>query len=407
MEFVQDKLDNGLTILGELNPSAQSAAIGFFVKTGSRDESLVINGVSHFLEHMLFKGAPGLSALEVNLEFDRLGAKYNAFTSEENTVYYAAVLPERLEEVTTLWTKLMRPSLLDDDFNMEKNVIKEEIAMYKDYPHFDVIDQCRTLHFGNHPCGNSVLGTNASIDAMTAGQMRSYFESRYAPNNIIVACCGNADFSKITSLIRKQCSAWISSDADRTLSFSEGTKEHKFQKKEILKQQHICLMSPGVGAQDPRRFVGSLLSTIIGDSTGSRYFWALIDTAIAETAVMHFEAMDGVGVFYSYFRTAPENVQKTLNITREILAKLEKEGITEDELEKAKRKVLSSVALKCETPMGRLVNLGFNWTYSKEYRSVADDVEAIRSITCEQVNEMIREFRPAAFSSFSQGPLEL
>lgn len=407
MEFVKDNLANGLTILGELNPAAQSAAIGFFVKTGSRDESLAINGVSHFLEHMLFKGAPGLSALEVNLEFDRLGAKYNAFTSEENTVYYAAVLPERLEEVATLWTKLMRPSLLDDDFNMEKNVIKEEIAMYKDYPHFDVIDQCRTLHFGNHPCGNSVLGTNETIDAMTAKQMREYFESRYAPNNIIVACCGNVNFAQITTLLREQCSNWVSSDANRTLSFSSGTGEHKFEKKEVLKQQHICLMSPGVGAQDSRRFVGSLLSAIIGDSTGSRYFWALIDTAIAETAVMHFEAMDGVGVFYSYFRTAPENADKTMDITRDILTRIEKEGVTEDELEKARRKVLSSLALKCETPMGRLVNLGFNWTYSKEYRSVADDVEAIRGITVDQVNEMIREFKPAVFSSFTQGPLEV
>jgi len=180
MEFKSRILSNGLAVIGEPNTSAKSAAVGFFVKTGSRDESKEINGVSHFLEHMLFKGTVRLSALEVNEAFDRTGAQFNACTSEENTVYYAAVLPEYLGEVTELWTELMRPSLRDEDFNIEKNVIKEEIAMYKDMPQFDVVDRCRTLHFDGHPCGNSVLGSVESIDALTAVQMREYFGSRYA-----------------------------------------------------------------------------------------------------------------------------------------------------------------------------------------------------------------------------------
>ena len=129
MEFKKQILDNGLTIIGELNNSAKSAAVGFFVKTGSRDETEQISGVSHFLEHMLFKGTDKLSALEVNEAFDRMGAQFNAGTSEENTVYYAAVLPEYLLEITRLWAQLMRPALRTDDFNIEKNVIKEEIAM--------------------------------------------------------------------------------------------------------------------------------------------------------------------------------------------------------------------------------------------------------------------------------------
>ena len=152
MDFEYFKLDNGLTIIGEINPLAQSAAVGFFVRTGARDETSEVSGVSHFLEHMLFKGTDTLSALEVNMAFDRLGAKFNAFTSEENTVYYAAVLPEYLLDVAGLWMQLMRPSLRDDDFNIEKNVILEEIAMYKDLPQFEVMDQARALHFAEHPC---------------------------------------------------------------------------------------------------------------------------------------------------------------------------------------------------------------------------------------------------------------
>ena len=147
MEFKIHKLKNGLTVIGEVNKSAKSTAVGFFVRTGARDEDLKINGVSHFLEHMVFKGTERLSPFAVNEAFDKTGAQYNAFTSEENTVFYAAVLPEYLAEITQLWVEMMRPALRTEDFNIEKQVIKEEIAMYKDQPNFDVMDRCRELYF--------------------------------------------------------------------------------------------------------------------------------------------------------------------------------------------------------------------------------------------------------------------
>ncbi len=156
-----------MTLIGEVNKSAQSSAFGFFVRTGSRDEDLKINGVSHFLEHMVFKGTDRLSSLEVNEAFDKTGAQYNAFTSEENTVFFAAFLPEYLDQITKLWIELMRPALRTEDFNIEKNVIKEEIAMYKDQPSYDVMDRCRAIYFDRHPLGHSVLGSVESIDAMT------------------------------------------------------------------------------------------------------------------------------------------------------------------------------------------------------------------------------------------------
>src|SRR4030042_4953562 len=125
MRFQHTKWSNGLVLIGEVNPDAKTAAVGFFGRTGARDESLAVNGVSHFLEHMLFKGTDRLSALEVNEAFDRRGAQFNAFTSEEQTVFYAAVLPEYLVEITELWTELMRPALRADDFHIEKHEIKE------------------------------------------------------------------------------------------------------------------------------------------------------------------------------------------------------------------------------------------------------------------------------------------
>jgi len=190
MEFKSEKLNNGLMVIGELNKSAKSAAVGFFVRTGSRDETGPISGVSHFLEHMLFKGTEKLSAIEVNEAFDRTGAQYNAFTSEENTVFYAAVLPEYLEEVTRLWMELMRPALRDEDFNIEKNVIKEEIAMYKDLPTFDVMERCRTLYFECHPCGNSVLGSEQSIDNLAAQTDAGLLREALRANNMVLGLRG-------------------------------------------------------------------------------------------------------------------------------------------------------------------------------------------------------------------------
>ncbi|MHC5083947.1 MAG: M16 family metallopeptidase [Planctomycetota bacterium] len=401
MEFKHKQLDNGLTIIGEVNPAAQSVAVGFFVRTGSRDETPEISGVSHFLEHMMFKGTETLSALEVNAAFDRLGAKFNAFTSEENTVYYAAVLPEYLDQVAELWMQLMRPSLRDDDFDIEKNVILEEIAMYKDLPHFEVMDQARTLHFGSHPCGNSVLGTNESIEALTADQMREYFSRRYAPNNMVLACCGNFDFDSLCDLAEKRCGSWQSMDSPRELSEFAGTMENKHVQNTSLARQHICMLSESISMQDPRRYAASLLGTIIGDDTGSRYYWALIEPALAEAAGMSCESMDGAGAFYSYICCDPEASEKVMEAVRGVFRDIRENGITEAEMETARNKILSAMTIKCEQPMGRLVSLGFNWIYNNEYQTVQQDVDKIKSVTLNDVTELVNQFDPGTFTMLS------
>ncbi|UCF00166.1 MAG: insulinase family protein [Planctomycetota bacterium] len=404
MEFKNKKLANDLVIVGEVNKSAKSSAVGFFVKTGSRDESKQINGVSHFLEHMLFKGTKRLNAFEVNEAFDRTGAQFNAFTSEENTVFYAALLPEYLVEVTKLWIELMRPALKDEDFNIEKNVIKEEIAMYKDLPSFDVMDRCRSLHFDNHPCGNSVLGSEESIDNLTAKQMKDYFLNRYAPNNMALVFSGNFDWEQVCSVAENLCDKWQKQTAARLLEHYQGSKKKQRAEKPNLNCEHICLMSAGVAGQDPRRFAASLLAIIIGDDVGSRFFWELVDKALAESATMQFGAMDGTGTFCSYIRCMSENVGKVLDIVRDIFEKLSKSGIAEDELRKAKNKILSALVIKNELPIGRLVDLGLNWTYLKQYRTVEDDISAIKAVTVDDIHSLIEQFNPGDFTQFSIGP---
>ncbi|TFG47421.1 MAG: insulinase family protein, partial [Candidatus Brocadiia bacterium] len=357
-----------------------------------------------FLEHMLFKGTDKLSSLEVNNAFDRTGAQFNAFTSEENTVYYAAVLPEYLGEVTDLWTQLMRPSLRNDDFNIEKNVIKEEIAMYQDMPSFDVVDRCRTLHFGEHSCGHSVLGSVESIDALRAEQMREYFSTRYAPNNMIVAAAGDIDWDQICSIIKVNCGGWEAKKVERTYGDFGGTGKRDRIEKANLSLEHVCLMSHCPSAQDRLRFAGALLSTIVGDDTGSRFFWELVDKAIAETAVMQAGSMDGTGVFYSYIRCSSGNAEQVLAIVNKIFADISQNGVTQDELRKAKNKILRALVIKNEIPMGRLIDLGSNWLYLGRYRKISEDVEAIKSVTVEDVFSLIEQYRPADFTHFSIGP---
>src|SRR5712692_7760052 len=191
VSFHSHVLDNGLQIIGETSPSARSVALGFFVRTGARDETPEVSGVTHFLEHMVFKGTPRRTALDVNRDFDRIGAHYNAFTSEENTVFHAAVLPEYLPQAVDILADILRPSLRGDDFDMEKKVIQDEIVRYDVQPSWAAYDNAKRIFFGKHPLGQSILGTEASIAALTRDQMADYFRRRYIAPNILAVCAGH------------------------------------------------------------------------------------------------------------------------------------------------------------------------------------------------------------------------
>src|SRR5262249_19187089 len=195
--------------IGETSRSARSVALGFFVRTGARNETPEVSGVTHFLEHMVFKGTPRRSALDVNSDFDRIGAHYNAFTSEENTVFYAAILPEYLPDAVDILADILRPSLRKNDFEMEKNVIIEEIGMYEDQPNWSAYDHAKRVFFADHPLGNSILGSVDSIRALTRYQMYSYFQRRYKPSNITVVAAGSFNWKQLTELVDKHCGGWV------------------------------------------------------------------------------------------------------------------------------------------------------------------------------------------------------
>src|SRR3954469_20786414 len=197
------QLKNGLDIIAEINPDSHSFAAGLFVKTGSRDETPEVNGVSHFLEHMMFKGSSKYTWEDVNRIFDEIGAKYNAFTSQEMTAYYANVLPEFTEKAIEHLAHLLRPAIRDEDFTTEKKVILEEIAMYLDDPGHRLYEKLMEVHFGNHPLSMSVLGTPESITELKRDDMAEYFKQRYGPGNMVLSVTGRLDIKEVLGLAEK------------------------------------------------------------------------------------------------------------------------------------------------------------------------------------------------------------
>jgi predicted Zn-dependent peptidase len=405
LEFLKHTLSNGLEIVAECNDQAYSTALGFFVRAGSRDEGDENSGVSHFLEHMIFKGTPTRTADDVNREFDEMGASYNAFTSEEHTVYYAAVLPEYQDRATQLLADILRPSLREEDFEMEKQVILEEIRMYEDQPPFGADEKCRALYFAEHPLSRSVLGTVESITELSVDAMRGYFAGRYSPENVVLAATGRVDFDRLVAAVGQLCGQWNRGNGRRELATATPAAGFHVVHKEIATQEYVVQFARGPGSDDDDRFAAKLLATVIGDDTGSRIYWELIDTGVAEQASLGHYEYDDTGVFLTYLSCAPELAAENLQRLHDLLSDVGRQGVTAEELAQAKNKVCSRIVLSSERPQGRLFVVGGDWIQRREYRSVRDDLDAISGITMEQIAQVISRYPLTESTIMTIGPL--
>jgi predicted Zn-dependent peptidase len=406
MQHHKHTLQNGLTIVGEHNPEARSLAMGFFVKTGARDETSEVAGVSHFLEHMMFKGTSRRSPEDVNREFDEMGARYNAGTSEEETTYYGAVLPEFQEQLLDLLADMMRPALRDSDFDMEKNVILEEIAMYQDRPMFRVFNLGRESYFNGHALGNSVLGSTQSITDLQRDQMHEYFGRRYAANNLTLVAVGNYNWEAIVAGAERLCGDWNTSDSPRERATHTPQPRLVLDRVDKLNRAHIALFAPGFAAQDPRRLAAAIACEVVGSGAGSRLYWALVHDGLAEAAQIGHNANDGVGAFYGYILVDPSRAQEALDAFRSTLAKACADGLSIEEVERAKRRFASALTLGAETPMGRLSSVGTDWMLRRQQRSPEDVLRELLAVTPEQVNEVLRANPFDLATVAALGPLE-
>ncbi len=404
MEFLTHVLPNGLEIVAECNPQAYSTALGFIVKTGARDETDQIAGVSHFLEHMAFKGTPTRSADDVNRELDEMGSHCNAATSEETTVFYAPVLPEYQGRATEVLADILRPSLREAEFRTEKQVILEEIQMYEDQPPFGADDKCRAAFFGDHPLGRSVLGTANSVGALPVEDMRDYFCRRYAPGNIVLAAAGRVDFDALVADCRRACGSWEPVECPRVVEPARPRSGFQRLARASATQQYLLQMSLGPSAEDDDRYAAKVLTIILGDDSGSRLYWELVDPGIADVAELGHAEYQGAGAFFTQISCAPEDADEVYQRAMRVYETAHAEGVTESELQQAKNKVRSQLVLSSERPGQRLFSVGGDWVYRREYRSVEDDLELVAAIRIDQIAAVLQRYSLVGGTTLTIGP---
>jgi predicted Zn-dependent peptidase len=392
MQFLRETLDNGLEVVAECSEGAVSTSVGFFVGAGARDETDALSGVSHFLEHMTFKGTADLSADEINRRFDQMGASANAFTSEEDTVYYAAVLPTHQHDAVDLLGRMMRPALREEDFDTEKLVILEEIRMYDDQPPFGADDRCRAAFFGGHPLARSVLGSVESIEQLPVTAMRHYHRHRYAPGNLVLAASGAVDFPALVESAKRLCGDWEpGTSADRRHPSAglpaASTTEQIVRPAAAL--EYVIRMSAGPSADDEARWAAKMLAIVLGDDSGSRLYWELVDSGAAEHASVHHHDFLDAGLFGTQLSCDAEDAEPLMEQILDIYRTAATGGISRDEWERARNKLSSRVVLAGERPRRRLFAVGLEWAHERVYRSVADDLRIVESVTLEGLHDVL------------------
>ncbi len=392
--FYTHRLNNGLQIVGQPMPDFESVAVAYHVRTGSRDEpDPSIAGVSHFLEHMVFKGTKTLDWQEITLEFNKIGAELNAFTSHESTVYHARVLGEYVERAVELLSDMMYPRLAESDFETEKEVIVNEIARSEDQPYNMAFRRMMQTYFGDHPLGHDVLGTRESIRNMRIEQMRDYWSRRYAANNLILSVAGNFNWEQVVGLVEQYSNNWRTGDTGRHVeSYQPPHAINQVTVDKKLKQQIMILAMPAVDVTDPDYYAAVLGGSILGDSDGSRLYWNIYQKGLAESASAGIWAMEGTGIMLMEANSTPEEAPRVLKLLRAELDSLLEDGIHEDELRRAKDKWISNLVLSSESTFARMRALANDWVTEGRLISVDEEVERIEKVTTEDILRALRRF---------------
>ena len=391
VDFKHASLHNGLQIIAEVDPEAHTAAMGIFIKAGARDEATKLMGVSHFLEHMMFKGTPRRTADEVNQHFDDIGANYNAFTSHEMTAFWAHVLPEHLPQASDVLTDILRPSLRGEDFTQEKGVILEEIAMYADHPFWVLYEQAMERYYGEHPLSHRVLGTKESIQRMTRDEMAAYFEQRYSADNTVIALAGRVDFDTEVARLGEACGGWARTDAARRYPPVTIKPQEFTDTSEKVNRHYMLAISPAPAVQDDDRYAAGILAQILGDADGSRLYWALVETGLAEDAEAHYDPRDGVGEFYLYASCSPDQADTIERMVLDEAARLP-DSLEERDLARVRSKMATSVTLAGERPSGRMTRIGRVWTYTGSHRSLEEELDRINAVTLDDLHRVYEAY---------------
>jgi predicted Zn-dependent peptidase len=387
--LIKKTLSNGLRVVMEPIPNFRSVSFGIWVKTGSRHETKANNGISHFIEHMLFKGTERFSAKQIAETFDSIGGNVNAFTAKEYTCYYAKVLDEHLPiAVDVLSDMFFNSAFASEELEKERNVILEEISMYDDTPDDLVHDLIAKAAYADNPLGFSILGTEENLLGMEPEHLREYMKDRYSVADTVISIAGNIDEHKVTQLLEQKFGSFNNQGSAARVAAPTFTGESLFHSKKT-EQNHICLALPGCPLNDPKLYAMILLNNAIGGGMSSHLFQEIREKrGLAYSVYSYHTAHLDSGLFTIYIGTAPKQTKEVLDITMEVLHRLKTSGLSEEELRKGKEQLKGSFILSLESTSSRMNRLGKNELMLGSHLTLDEILNMIESVTLDDIREL-------------------
>jgi predicted Zn-dependent peptidase len=388
--------------------SVRSIALGLWIRTGSRDESPAQAGLSHFLEHLLFKGTDRFSSREIDETFDALGAEVNAGTGKETTSVYSRFLDRHLDQAfDVLSDMVLHPSYPDID--SERDVVIEEIAMYEDEPGDKVHDVLSTAVFGDHPLGRPIIGRADVVSSVPVPEIATFHDERYVGGNLVLAAAGNVDHERLVELAEEKldCRAAPGADGPAEPAPSEIAPRRCFHVKET-EQYHLCVGGPGISRGDDRRFALRILDTILGGSTSSRLFQEVREKrGLAYSIYSYASQFVDSGQIGIYVGTRPDNVAEAMGIIGRELERVAADGVTAEELERARENVKGRTTLSMESTLARMNRLGSSVLMGVPVLTLDEVLAALDAVTLDDVGVLAAElYAPGRLSAAGVGGSE-
>jgi predicted Zn-dependent peptidase len=398
-------LDSGVRVVTEAMPAVRSIALGFWIRTGSRDERQEQAGISHFLEHLLFKGTDRFSSREIDEAFDAMGAEVNAGTGKETTSVYSRFLDRHLERAfDVLQDMVLRPAYPDID--SERQVVIEEIAMYEDEPSDKVHDVLASAVFGDHPLGRPIIGRAEVVSSVPVPEIATYHDRRYVAPNLVVAAAGNVEHERLVGLVEGALAEAVPAEpasSGAPAPHGDGPAV-RFQRKDT-EQYHLCLGAPGLARADERRFALRVLDTILGGSTSSRLFQEVREKRGLAYAVYSYASqyVDS-GQVALYVGTRPENVREAMDVIGAELGRLHEQGVDEEELDRARENAKGRTVLSMESTLTHMNRLGSSVLMGVPLLTVDEVLQAFDRVTLDDVMALADElFAPERMSAAGIG----
>ncbi len=382
-------LKNGLKVILEPIPTVRSVAIGIWVGTGSRHEIANNNGISHFIEHMFFKGTHNRSAKDIAEAFDSIGGIINAFTSKEYTCYYTKLLDEHVEMGLKLLSDMFFNSKFDkSELERERNVVIEEIKMNEDTPDDQIHDIIANISFKDNSLGYSILGSDEILLNLTRDKIVDYIEEKYTINNSVITIAGNIN-NDIIDLINKYFLVFNNNGPKNTINKANFYADEMIKIKQT-EQAHIAIALPGLAISDPNLYSLILLNNIIGGSMSSRLFQEIREKrGLAYSVFSYHSSYNDTGLFTIYAGTAPSQVDEVIDIINNILIDIKSNGIDEREILKGKEQLKGSLMLSLESTNSRMNRLGKNELLLGKHLSLDEVLRKINSIDGKLIKDII------------------